>query len=388
MEVAFINENTLGHASYLLPFVEMFGQRPELGIRPHLINATPLPPSLEWRANGTVPGLRRWGLDFHNARWRLTASRCARDQLRQLRRRQHLDAVVVNTQSVALALLDLRPELPLVVSLDATFEQLARSAWFAPNPISRRLLPLTLAPLRRRERLLFQNASRLLPWSGSVRQSLLDDYALTPDRITLLPPSVTLPPPRSSRRPAAGRPQILFVGGDFQRKGGPLLVECFRERLADRCELHLVTHSAVPAQPGLNVHRTLTPRSPGWQERWEQAAVFAFPSTLETFGIVLLEALAFEVPVVSADVGAAREVLADGRAGWLLPERTPADLARAISEALDQPAVAAAKVNYGRQQIQRAYDLGANAEKLAAELTHCVARPPRRSAPPAPTARP
>ena len=74
MRVAFINENTLGHASYLVPFVRQFEARPDLGIEPQLINATPLPPALERRANFTVRGLRKFGLDFHNARWRLTVA--------------------------------------------------------------------------------------------------------------------------------------------------------------------------------------------------------------------------------------------------------------------------------------------------------------------------
>jgi enoyl-CoA hydratase/carnithine racemase len=53
----------------------------------------------------------------------------------------------------------------------------------------------------------------------------------------------------------------LFVGGDFQRKGGPLLLECFRRHFAGRYELHLVTESKVEAEDGVFVHRSVPART-------------------------------------------------------------------------------------------------------------------------------
>lgn len=373
MHVAFINENTLGHASYLLPFVNGLACNGELGVVPHLINATPLPERLRARADFTVPGLRRWGLDFHNVRWRLTVSRHVREQLLALRGRQPIDAVVVNTQSVALDLARVAAELPVFVCLDATFAQLARSRWFAPNIPSRIFLPLTSAPIRRRERVIFQAARRLLPWSQAAEHSLREDYGIRPEIISRLPPSVALPPRRPTTKPANARPQLLFVGGDFQRKGGPLLLECFRRHFAGRCELHVVTESKVETEDGVFVHRGVKAHSDAWRERWEQADVFVFPSTLETFGIVLLEALAFEVPVVSADVGVAREILAEGKAGWLLHHLTTDTLAACINDVFDAPEAATNRACRGRLLIETEYDLMLNARRLA-EFLHAGRR--------------
>ncbi len=367
VNVAFINENTLGHASYLVPFTQALRARPELGVEPLLIDATPLPPALEKRANFSVRGLRKWGLDFHNARWRLTVSRHVRDQLAVLRAQQPIAAIVVNTQSVALGLAEVAAETPVFVCLDATFAQLARTRWFAPNAPSRLFLPLTSAPVRARERQLFRVAHRFLPWSEAARQSLLKDYRIPGDRISLLPPSLT-PPPRRPHRLANTRPQILFVGGDFFRKGGPLLRECFRRHLAGRCELHLVTQSEISAEPGIHIHHGLTAQSTDWQARWQQAEVFVFPSTLETFGIVLVEALAFEVPAIAAEVGAAREILAGGAAGWLLPDGQISSLATAIHAVLDDPRAARIKVEQGRARAEQFYNLATNATALAGWL--------------------
>ena len=348
MNVAFINENTLGHASYLVPFVQALRARLELDVEPYLIDATPLPKSLALRANFSVRGLRKWGLDFHNARWRLTVSRHVREQLAALRARQSIDAIVVNTQSVALGLCDAARELPVFVCLDATFAQLAKTRWFAPNAPSRLFLPLTSAPVRAREKRLFRVTHRFLPWSETVRQSLLKDYQIPAEKISLLPPSLT-PPRRAKNKLEKSRPQILFVGGDFARKGGPELLECFRNHFSDRCELHLVTQSEIPPEPGVFVHRGLTAQSEAWRERWRQADVFVFPSTLETFGIVLVEALAYEVPVIAAAVGAARDILAKGTAGWLLPDTRATSLTAAINEVLRDPLAAQIRVQAALQ---------------------------------------
>ena len=146
------------------------------------------------------------------------------------------------------------------------------------------------------------------------------------------------------------------------------MVECFRRHLAGRCELHLVTHSEIPPAPGVFIHRGLTAQSEAWQERWRQADVFVFPSTLETFGIVLVEALAYEVPTIAAEVGAAREILADGAAGWLLPDASATSLAAAINQVLHDPLAAQARAQVGRQRVEQFYNLDTNAAALAGWL--------------------
>lgn len=368
MNVAFLNENTLGHKAYLPAFARAFRARPELGITPFQLDVTPLPGDAERRANYSMPLLRKCGLDFANARWRLAVSRHARRLVEELQSRQPLDALVVNTQSVGLCLADMGTKIPLFVCLDATFEQLARSPWFAPNTATRLLLPLTLAPLRQRERDLFQAARRLLPWSQPARESLVKDYGLPVTRIQNLPPSIDLPPRAEAIRPAKSRPQILFVGGDFRRKGGPLVLECFHQHFASTCELHLVTQANLPAEPGVFVHRNIVPHSAAWQERWEQADVLVFPSALETFGIVILEAMAFEVPVITSDAGAARQLTRNGTTGWLLESLDVPGLARTINQVLNQPAQTRVRVTAARLVVEQEYNLAVNAERLGGWL--------------------
>jgi glycosyltransferase involved in cell wall biosynthesis len=367
VNVTFVNENTLGHASYLLPFVTELRNRPELGIIPQVIDATPLPPRLSRHASFTIRGLRRWDLDFHTARWRTTVSRYVRDRLATLVKQKLVDAIVVNTQSVALALDEIADHVPVFVCLDATFHQLCRSGWFAPNSGSRFFLPLTARTILRKERVILDDAAGLYAWSDGVRDSLIRDYGCRPEQIDILPPSTGLHRLGRKEHPG-GRPRILFIGGDFRRKGGHILLDCYRRWFSTTCDLDIVTHSGVAPESGVSVHHDVKPLSETWMRLWQKADIFVFPSSLETFGIVLLEALGFEVPVISSDAGAARFILDHGNAGWLLPDLKPETLASVLNEVISKPAEARQRASAGRIRLERYFDLAENTRALAQRL--------------------
>lgn len=373
MTVAFLNENTLGHTSYLPRFAAELRRRPELGIEPRLLDALPLPSDLARLGDSSIRGLRKFGLDFHSTRWRIATSRHLRRQLDALRQREKVDAVVLNTQSMGLELEGLDRSVPVFVGMDATFQQLAASPWFAPNLLSRCFQPLTLTHLLRRERALFSRTDRFLPWSVPVKDALIRNYGIPASRISVLPPSMAAPPRRSSRAQVGGkRPRLLFVGGDFLRKGGDLLQDCHRRYLADRCDLVLVTQAELGAGPNQSVRRGLIAGSAEWRECWETADVFVFPSRLETFGIVLLEALAFEVPIVSSKAGAAVSLLGNGQFGTLLESVNTESLRDAILAILESPDLSGERSQQGREWFEREFELGRNTERLAGWLREAV----------------
>jgi glycosyltransferase involved in cell wall biosynthesis len=358
MRVLFVHENTLGHGSYLLPFARYFAAHPELGIEPELLNATPLPAELAKEADRTVRGLRRLGLDKHFARWRNVVSEHVRSEVD--RRIAEFDAVVVNTQSVALNLADLKK--PLLVAFDATFRQLSAGRWFSDPPLGRVGTKL-ISKLIERERTLFEAAKTLLPWSRLAAQNVQEDYGIATEKISILPPSLEIPP--NFRRSTNSKPRALFVGGDFKRKGGDVLLDCYRKNFQGRIELDIVTQSATEAEAGVRVWRNVAAGGDDWKMLWNRADFFVFPSRLETFGIVLVEALTFGVPIIASKAGAAEEILADGRAGILLEKISPKSLAEAIEGVLADLGGAETRANFGRQRAREEYNLAANSEKLA-----------------------
>ncbi|HTI71663.1 MAG TPA: hypothetical protein VMF06_16935, partial [Candidatus Limnocylindria bacterium] len=122
--VAFLDEGTLGHTSYLPRFVAELRRRPELGIKPISLTALPLTGSLARWGNAYLPWFRKHGLDFGASRWRWAASRNLQIQTETLIKQEKVDAVIVNTQSVGLTLPCIAGLPPLFVCLDATFREL------------------------------------------------------------------------------------------------------------------------------------------------------------------------------------------------------------------------------------------------------------------------
>jgi len=328
---------------------------------------TPLPPSLARRVR-TIRGLRRFDLDFHIVRWREAASAYAAHLVRQA---GPASAVLANTQSVAL---HLSGGAPLAIAMDATFRGLQGTPWFARGQLGRLTTRYTTRPLVKAERRAFQGADHLLPWSRRVAEELERYYGIPRQKVTVLGPAVRIPGPRVKERHPV--PRLLFVGGDFARKGGPTFLRVFRNRFAGWCEADIVTNSAVDDEPGVRVHRGLKPWSPPWVDLWQRADVFVFPSRLETYGIVILEALAFQVPVVATPVGAVRELLADGQAGYLVD--SPELLGPTIEHVLRHPEEAAAKSTFGYRSVKANHSIEVLGPRLGKILRGLTAKPPER----------
>jgi starch synthase len=99
---------------------------------------------------------------------------------------------------------------------------------------------------------------------------------------------------------------------------------------------------------------------------YNEATVFACPSIYEPFGIINLEAMACETPVVAAAVGGIKEVVVDGETGLLVPPADPPKLARALTKVLEDPALAAKMGRAGRARVLQDFTWGRIAEKTLA----------------------
>ena len=162
------------------------------------------------------------------------------------------------------------------------------------------------------------------------------------------------------------RPSVVFVGRITRQKGLPYLLRAAAELPP---EVQLVLCAGAPDTPeilaevetlmdGLRARRDGVVWIPEMLPRGEviallsAATVFACPSVYEPLGIVNLEAMACELPVVATATGGIPEVVVHGETGWLVPieqvqdgtgtpvdpDRFVADLAAALNDAVSDPA--------------------------------------------------
>jgi colanic acid/amylovoran biosynthesis glycosyltransferase len=87
------------------------------------------------------------------------------------------------------------------------------------------------------------------------------------------------------------------------------------------------------------------------------ADIFLLPSVDEILPLALMEGQAVGLPVVATDVGAIREIVEDGRSGFVVPPSDPLALEAALRRLLDQPETWPAMGRAGRQRVADRYDL-------------------------------
>lgn len=165
-----------------------------------------------------------------------------------------------------------------------------------------------------------------------------------------------------------GRPNILFVGRIEKRKGFRHLIRAYPYIKAAVPAVRLLVVGAfgdeekAPFVRYARAHRLRSIHFIGYISREElpryyrTATVFCAPSTgFESFGIVLLEAMATGLPIVASDIAGYRLVLTDRVEGRLVPPEDAKAIADAVIELLQNPAERAAMSARGRATAAR-YD--------------------------------
>jgi glycosyltransferase involved in cell wall biosynthesis len=214
--------------------------------------------------------------------------------------------------------------------------------------------------------LLFRSAAMLNPWSHWAADSLMRDYKVPASKVRVIPPGVDLErwQPGDGAHQRAGRPRLLFVGADFARKGGDLLLDVFRQAFADRCELHLVTREQVPASPGVAVHTNLAPNDPELRALYASADIFVLPTRADCFSLAGIEAMASGLPVITTDTGGIAEIVVHERTGFLIAPGDGVALRQRVETLLQAPERRARMGAAGRARAERHFDGARNARAL------------------------
>ncbi len=165
-----------------------------------------------------------------------------------------------------------------------------------------------------------------------------------------------LPPARTADELLARGPVIVSVGRLVSYKQFPLLVRAFARVKSSGARLVILGEGperplieAEIARLGLAGRVTLAGYTPEPWKYYAAASCFALSSDFETFGLVVVEALANGLPVVATDCDGPREILDRGRHGALVPARNEDALARAMDAALENPGDPSLRVARARE---------------------------------------
>ncbi|WP_434967131.1 glycogen synthase [Janibacter indicus] len=237
------------------------------------------------------------------------------------------------------------------------------------------------------ERTAYEGAAGVIAVSHGMRADILRSYpSIDPERVHVVHNGIDAglwqpaPDPEVVRRHGIDpdRPSVVFVGRITRQKGLPHLLRAARELPP---EVQLVLCAGAPDTPeilaeveDLVAELRATRDGVVWISQMLPRAevialltagtVFACPSVYEPLGIVNLEAMACELPVVATATGGIPEVVDDGVTGWLVPieqvddgtgapvdsARFEADLAAALVQAVADPERARSRGVAGRKR--------------------------------------
>jgi starch synthase len=238
------------------------------------------------------------------------------------------------------------------------------------------------------ERTALESADAVIAVSGGMRDDILASYPdVDPDRVHVVYNGIDTdeyaPDGGDDQLVALGidpdRPFVLFVGRITRQKGVVHLVDAVAKLRSDAQVVLLAGQPDTPeigaemkakvdalrdARGGVVWIDDMVPR-PAVVQLMSRAAVFVCPSVYEPFGLINVEAMACETPVVASAVGGIREIVVSGETGWLVPfepgddpygspadpDRFAADLADRIDEVLADPGGAARMGAAGRARV-------------------------------------
>jgi glycosyltransferase involved in cell wall biosynthesis len=271
--------------------------------------------------------------------------------------------------------------LPSIVSIDCT-QSCVRQG------LTGSLERWTIGFNQRRDGEIFRRASAIVSTSKWAERELRDDYPDCDAPVHVLSPPIPFDlfdpawiDERFARARQGGLPQLLFMGGDFPRKGGyDLLSAWSAAQLHGKAELTMVTDWAVdvPLPPGVRVVSGIRGYTADWAALWRSGDVFVMPTRNEAFGLVYLEAAAAGVPAIGSNMNAVPEIIEHDRTGLLVEPGDEPGLVRALQRLISAPELRREMGRAARAAVERQADPDAHRQRLL-DLIESV----RRSGPPA-----
>lgn len=166
---------------------------------------------------------------------------------------------------------------------------------------------------------------------------------------------------------------VLYAGTVREGKGAFVLAEAARSFLAEFPDLHLVYVGGFTVENGhradetirrilgqelaARVHFTGAVEHDTVLAYMKKAKVFAFPSKLEAFSLVPLEAMSCSVPVVYSTLHSGPEAIDDGITGLLADPYNSKDVAEKIHQILNNPLFAAQLTENAKQAVEEQFSL-------------------------------
>ncbi len=366
-KVGFLMDHIAGHITNYLNLRSVAERDPELQATWHEIHYYKGGGSIEWLRERAFTFVPSYATGILRGTW----------EIHKALRHGGYDALFSNTSVGALFSRRFR-RVPTLMDFDSTPRQIDRMKVYN-SPVDAE----PVANLKwRLSRNLMRSAALLQAWSRWAKQSAVDDYGISADTIVVNPPGVDLDywrPDQAVRSSSVHRPlRVLFVGGDFRRKGGELLLKWCKSQRSNATEVDIVTREDVDLEglPSVRIHHGLSSNAPELMSLYARADVFVLPTLGDCFSIAIIEAMASGLPVVASNVGGIAEMIEPGRNGFIVPLNDLPALGKAIASVLGDAERRQRMGAQSRLMAEERFDVQKNARRTLGYLKQIARQGP------------
>ena len=220
-----------------------------------------------------------------------------------------------------------------------------------------------------------QRTGLFLPFSKWAGDILVDECGIPAEKVCPIHVGLDLELwPHRLLEGDLRRPQILFVGGDFQRKGGDLLLKVYTEQFADTADLHLVTKQPPTGlPPQVHIYTDLSASDPRLRALYAQADLFVLPTRDDMSSWVALEAMATGRPVITTRMGGIPDIVRHGETGLLIEPDDAVALAEAMRTLLGDSNLRRSMGVAGHAVVERDFNASVCVPRILSVMKQAVA---------------
>lgn len=174
--------------------------------------------------------------------------------------------------------------------------------------------------------------------------------------------------------------KLLFVGRLAAAKGLPILLDALAklddvslEIAGDGPDRLMLIEQARRLGISERVHFLGYQSQAQVRDLLKQADIFVLTSFAEGVPVVLMEAMAAGVPVITTRIAGIPELVEDGKSGLLISPGDAGATAAAIHQLVEDPSLRTRLATAGRRKVEQEFDIGAEARRFAAILARALA---------------
>ncbi|MHB2036005.1 MAG: glycosyltransferase family 4 protein [Nitrososphaerales archaeon] len=211
------------------------------------------------------------------------------------------------------------------------------------------------------------NCKAVIVWSNWAKKGYIND-GVDQGKVNVIPPAFTT----SRKKIKHDSTNLLFIGRDYNRKGGDVALKVFENLKKSHDNIHFTFVGRIEDKEMLEKVKhderisyfDHVSKSDLREKIFPTSDVFILPTIAEAYGMSIIEAMSNGIPVIASNISAIPEVVQDGVSGYLVPPSSVESFTRRSAELLDNKEKRETMGKNALEKVERAF----SPEKIGGKL--------------------